>query len=195
MAIFGGPLFSLLQCPTPLTGPHIPSGERPTSDETTLGRLTVCAFDGQEWSSKGGSPSVRVVELLKGISCFKWWFESQLKPQILPPWNKPRSQYTGVLAQKNHGSQWVKNIKSVTIHICHTLWPEEGEQERDHWNHFCDFLFWLSFQSSINSLYVLFTLRGLGNYLGNWFTLRDRLRVCMSLHLQTWIVCVYIYVR
>lgn len=192
MAIFGGPLFSLLQCPTPLTGP---SGERPTSDETTLGRLTVCAFDRREWSSKGGSSSVRVVELLKGISCFKWWFESQLKPQILPPWNKPRSQYTGVLAQKKSLFTMGQEYKICHYtHLSHFVTrggrTGEGSLEPLLW-----FFFWLSFQSSINSFYVLFTLRGLGNYLGNWFTLWDRLHVCMSLHLQTWIVCVYIYVR
>lgn len=49
MAVFGGTLFNLPQCPTPLTGPHIPSGEKPTSDETTLGSM-ICAFDKQEWS-------------------------------------------------------------------------------------------------------------------------------------------------
>ena len=57
------------------------------------------------------------------------------------------------------------------------------------------FFFWLSFQLGINSLYILITLRGLNNYFGNWFTLRDQLHVCMSLHLQTWIMCVCICAR
>lgn len=57
------------------------------------------------------------------------------------------------------------------------------------------FFFWLSFQSGINSLYILVTLRGLNNYFCNWFTLWDQLHVCMSLHLQTWIMCMHVCVR
>lgn len=51
MAVFGQTLFNLPQCRTPLTGPHTPSGEKPTSDETTLGSM-ICAFDRQEWSQR-----------------------------------------------------------------------------------------------------------------------------------------------
>ena len=66
MAVFGGTLFNLPQCPTPLTGPHTSSGEKPTSDETTLGSI-ICALidkNGHKEESEEKDAPVRVVELL-----------------------------------------------------------------------------------------------------------------------------------
>lgn len=55
--------------------------------------------NGHQNEEEKGAP-VRVLELLQSLSCFKWSFKCQLKPQICIPRNKPSNQYTEFLPQK-----------------------------------------------------------------------------------------------